>query len=279
VGEMLRVALVDDEPLSLNYLSEILKNCPVVELCGCYRNGREAVAGLATAPVDLLFLDIQMPGMDGFEVVKRIQSDTMPLVVFATAYDKYAVQAFELYAVDYVLKPFEPSRIELAVSRALQRRQSGSQQLGGEVESSFPEPDDSSSKGAALRAIDSSRENANPGSAWGGLSADDIGRLPIKDGGQTLLLEYSSIDWVDAAGDYMCVHAGGETHILRSTMKELIGRLPPNFLRIHRSTIINADRIARVEGLPKGEAMLFTTSGSALKVSRKFKQAVRHLLS
>lgn len=271
--EMLKVAIVDDEPLSLDYLADILSKVPETEIHGLYKNGREALAGLLTNPVDVLFLDIQMPGFNGFDVVKRLQSDTMPLIVFATAFDDFALQAFELHAVDYILKPFESERVGQAVSRARERWMARRALDDAEDELA------ASGKGAALAAIESSQTKGGKEAPWTGLSSDDIAKLPIKDGQQTVLLEYETIDWVDAAGDYMCVHASGETHILRSTMKELEQRLPAYFARIHRSTIVNINRIERVEGLPKGEAMLHTSSGSALKVSRNYRTAIQHLLA
>ena len=273
MADIMTVAIVDDEPLSLDYLKGIVAKVPDTEVVGLYKNGREALTGLLTTPVDVLFLDIQMPGFNGFDVVKRLQSDAMPLIVFATAFDDFALQAFELHAVDYILKPFENPRVEEALGRARERWLS--QRYLDDMEDRAAE----SGKAPALAAMEAARVKVGADAKFSGLSADHIAKLPIKDGQQTILLEYEMIDWIDAAGDYMCVHAGGETHILRSTMKELEQRLPAYFARIHRSTIVNINRIERVEGLPKGEALLHTSSGSALKVSRNYRVAIQHLLA
>lgn len=266
----LNIALVDDEPLSIEYLSEIVAGIPDVTINGTYRNGRETLKGLESNPVDLLFLDIQMPGLDGFDVVKRLQSDTMPLVIFATAYDKFALRAFEYNAMDYILKPFEADRVALAVERvrervALLRATAHEQTLGA------------GNKAAAIGAV-ASIQGAS-GEAVRFLRSSDVGRLAVKDGRKTELVEFSSIDWIDAAGDYMCVHAEGETHIVRSTMKELEQRLTDNFVRIHRSTIVNLEMIRSVHALPKGEASLDLSCGAKLKVSRNYRAAIQHLLS
>lgn len=267
----MRVALVDDEPLALDYLAGILENLPDVTVTYRYRNGREAIRGLQRSPVDLVFLDIQMPGLDGFDVVAGLQADTMPLVIFATAYDEFAVKAFEMNAVDYILKPFVAERVEEAVVRARMRLQSVDSQPQNDG------AEGTSRKHEALKSLNTSRIDQADVAAP--VRSTDMGRLAIKDGQHTQLIVIEDIDWVDAAGDYMCVHALGETHILRSTMKDLAGRLPDNFVRIHRSTIVNLRKIESVEGLPKGEAQLHMVGGAMLKVSRNFRKAIQNLLS
>lgn len=266
----LNIALVDDEPLALEYLGELVNGLPDITIVGTYRNGREALAGLEVQSVDLLLLDIQMPGLDGFEVVKRLQADTMPLVVFATAYDEFALQAFEYNAMDYILKPFEADRLALAVERVRDRV---ALQRATAIEESSAVGD----KAAAIGAV--AAIQGDPGDTGKFLRSSDVGRLAVKDGRKTELVEFSSIDWIDAAGDYMCVHAEGETHIVRSTMKELEQRLTENFVRIHRSTIVNLEMIRSVDALPKGEASLNLSCGAKLKVSRNYRTAIQHLLS
>lgn len=271
---ILRVALVDDEPLSLDYLSQIVGSADSVEIVGRYRNGREALAGMRDGHVDLLFLDIQMPGLTGFDVVARLQADVMPLVVFATAHDEYAIKAFEMNAVDYILKPFDAARVLESIERARERSRARLAQHGD------AEGDSSASlKLEALRARDALGGRAADGIALDERAgADEPARLAIKDGQSTLLVEFAAIDWIDAAGDYMCVHAAGDTHILRSTMKDLESRMPSFFARIHRSTIVNLDRIVAIETLPKGESMLRLRDGTSLKVSRNFNERLKGMV-
>ena len=199
----LKVLIVDDEPLALDYMERLLSSVDDIEIIARCRSGREALAELQNQSIDLMFLDIQMPGLNGLDVVKRCQSDVMPAVVFATAYDEYAVRAFEANAVDYLLKPFESERVIEAVSRAKDRLLSVALQSG---------------KDAAVAAIAGLEGGPE---LLAGEVQERPARLPIKDGPHTHLVELETIDWIDAAGDYMCVHAGNETYILRSTMKEL----------------------------------------------------------
>ena len=258
--KILRVLIVDDEPLALDYMETILASVGDVEVVGRCRSGREALIELQKCEVDLMFLDIQMPGLNGLEVVKRCQSDVMPVVVFATAYDEYAVRAFEANAVDYLLKPFETDRVQSSVMRARDRLLSVALQSGKEAAV------------AAIAGLEGGRE----------LLASDIqdrpSRLPIKDGPHTYLIELGTIDWIDAAGDYMCVHANGETYILRSTMKELERKLTSEFVRIHRSTIVNLNKVRSVDAIPKGECLLHLDDEVSLKVSRNYRSAVQDLM-
>lgn len=261
----MRVLLVDDEPLALELLESLLADQDEIDVVGSASNGRRALAAIRDLKPDAVFLDIEMPGMSGFQVVEALQSDDhMPLVLFATAFDKYAVEAFDLNAVDYILKPVEASRLQRALLRARER-------LG------------SATKGELVRTLAELRaKKGNPTSALGDSpdQTETFGRLPVRQGDMVQLLNFDDIDWVDAAGDYMCVHAEGETHILRCTMKQLSDRLKGGpFARIHRSTIVNLKKIEEIASLPKGECMLHLPDGIKLKVSRNFRSAVQHLLS
>lgn len=251
--EPLRVLIVDDEPLALEYMERLLNAVDGIKIVGRCRSGREALLELQKQPVDLMFLDIQMPGLNGLDVVKRCQSDVMPAVVFATAYDEYAVRAFDANAVDYLLKPFEGKRVLEAVARAKDRLLSMALQSGKE---------------AAVAAIAGLEGGAE-------LLRSEVQerptRLPIKDGAQTHLVELDSIEWIDAAGDYMCVHAGDQTYILRSTMKDLEKKLSSQFVRIHRSTIVNVDKVRSVDAIPKGECLLHLDNEVCLKASRNYR--------
>ena len=223
----------------------ILSELPGLEVIASFKNGREAIAGLQREPVDVAFLDVEMPGLTGIDVIKALQSDIMPLVVFATAHSEFAVDAFELHAVDYILKPFAEERVVQALDRCRQRLESRQN-----LDDAEQAADRSRGKGAALAALGSSAGAGRDATAV--VRSTDVGKLAIKDGQQTMLVAVDDIDWVDAAGDYMCVHAAGATHILRSTMKELVERLPETFVRIHRSTIVNLTKVEAVEELAKG---------------------------
>ncbi|AQQ67070.1 DNA-binding response regulator [Microbulbifer agarilyticus] len=262
----LKAVLVDDEPLALQLLQSLLGDIPEIEVIATCRNGREALNAVATHLPDLLFLDIQMPGMNGFDVIGRLQGDIIPQVVFATAYDHYAVEAFDVNAVDYVLKPMEPERLALAVDRARARlRQQGQQ-------GQYNQADE---KGRLLTSL---ATHSSP-EAGETAAADSPGKLAIKDGGRIILANQSDIEWIDAAGDYMCVHTKGETHIMRSTLKELQQQLCPNtFKRVHRSTLVNLNYIQEIQVLTKGEFLLTLRSAEKVKVSRNYRQSIKEYL-
>lgn len=257
----LTVMLADDEPLARGYLEELLEAMPDIELRGSFKNGGEILKACRDEPPDVLILDIEMPVLSGFDVVKRLQADDMPSIIFATAYDNYAIDAFDLNAVDYLLKPFDIDRFAIAMERVRTELRT-----------------DLSLKG---RLISASRQIQK--------IADDVvtadsgragpGRLAVKDGREIELVTIVEIDWVDAAGDYMCLHVGGKTHIMRSTMKELLAKLPEkDFVRIHRSTIVNIHRVTSVSSLSKGEFRLQLGTETSLKVSRNYRKSIASLL-
>ncbi len=255
--QALKVLIVDDEPLALDYMEKLVSSIDGVEIVARCRSGREALLAMQSENLDLVFLDVQMPGLNGLEVVKRCQSDVMPVIVFATAYDEYAVNAFEANAVDYLLKPFELSRVEQAVARARDRLLSVALRSGKEAAV------------AAIAGLEGGQELLATD------ASSDSSRLAIKDGSNTHFVEFSAIDWIDAAGDYMCVHANGETYILRSTMKDLEMKLSSAFTRIHRSTLVNTTKITRTEALTKGECLVYLGDDVSLKVSRGFRGALQ----
>lgn len=258
----LRVLLVDDEQLSTDLLSSIVGETTGFEVAGVCRNGREAIEALLKDQFDIVLMDIQMPGLTGLEVVERTQADRLPAVIFATAYDEFACKAFDLHAVDYIVKPFDPERVQVALERAAERVAASSWMSGKE---------------GPLGAIAEMREAAIADAPP--QTSTEAGRLPIKDGGHTYLLDQDAIEWIDAAGDYMCVHAEGAVHILRSTMKDLESKLTPDFVRIHRSTIVNVRKVRAVDTLPKGECLLHLNDDVTVRVSRNYRSAIQHLLS
>ena len=265
----LKTIIVDDEPLALDLLRSILSALEDVEIVAECSNGRDAIAAASSLHPDLVFLDIQMPGINGFEVVKAMQSDTMPMVIFATAYNQFAIDAFDLHAVDYVLKPLAPARIERAVQRAVERYST--------------QDDEAGHKMPLIGAIEEitkrlDKESGVPSPAAEALPEGIKRKLLIRDSGVVKVVPFGDIDWVDAAGDYMCVHALGETHIVRSTLRELLEKLDEQmFIRIHRSTVVNIERVVSVTRLQKGGSLLHLADGNSLRVSRNYREAIRSL--
>ena len=268
---MIKTLIVDDEPLALGVMASLLTVHDDVEILGAYRSGTQALEAIRTLSPDLVFLDIQMPGMSGFDLISKIQPEQLPAVVVATAYDSFAVDAFRVHALDYLLKPIDPSR--LAETMVHVRQQMA-------AVSSADDHDQGGSKGRYLDML--SHMEGNMALRAGGLASNDSmasdERLAIRDGAEVKLIPHDDIDWVDAAGDYMCVHARGDTHIMRCTMKELQERLTPGpFARIHRSTVVNLRKVLAVTALPKGESELTLAGSVRLKVSRNYKAEVAQL--
>lgn len=262
----IRALIVDDESLARRGLLIRLQGLPDVEVVGEASSGRTALEAIRRLQPDVVFLDIEMPGMTGLDVVSQLPMETMPLVVFVTAYDRYAVDAFEARAVDYVLKPVDEERFADAlekVRRQLDQRRAADQrdrlmQLMADLRGSSEWPDDL----VELQPLD--KAAAGPASALAVRKGREIVRVPLAD-----------IDWIDAAGDYMCVHASGETHILRGTMKSLEDALDPAvFQRVHRSTIVNLSRIERLRPHINGEYFLILSGGHEIKLSRTFRDRV-----
>jgi two-component system LytT family response regulator len=267
----LRTIIVDDEQLARRLLRSVLNDMPEIDLIAECSNGREAIERTRELVPDLLILDIQMPGMTGFDVVKELQSDLMPNVIFCTAYQRYALDAFDLHAVDYILKPVDEVRLQRAVARAVQRTDAKNREqdrkspLVGAIDE------------IARKVAGRSRSNSSADPLRDGGAIDR--KLAIKMQDSTLLIDIDDIDWVDAAGDYMCIHVKGETLILRSTLKSLMSRLDSGkFKRIHRSTLVNLDRIVKVTALKKGEFMLDLGSDERIKVSRNYRDAIKQFL-
>lgn len=262
----IRALIVDDEALARQGLAVRLEQDSRVELLRSCKNGREALEAIAELEPDLIFLDIQMPGMSGFEVVERLQQDNMPLVVFVTAFDEYAVKAFEVHAVDYLLKPIEQERLQQALDHVADRMAGQRDQL-----------EKRRLMDVVIRLTGRSEDAVAELMVGDEQPVRYLEKLAIKDGSSTTFVPVRDIDWIDAAGDYMCVHVKGETHIMRTTMKELESSLDPNlFQRVHRSTIVNLDRVEKVSSHINGEFHLTLSCGTSLKMSRSYKDKVRH---
>lgn len=264
---MLRVLIVDDEALARRGLKHRLQPVSDIEIVAEARNGREALNSIRELSPDLVFLDIQMPGMGGFEVVSELRGESMPAIVFVTAFDEYAIKAFEANALDYLLKPIEDSRLHEALNRvrdlmdqkkAVQHKKSLLKLLGDITGESV-----SSMKDLSARGVERMKRM-------------EISKLGIKDGGRTTWVPQDEIEWIDAAGDYMCVHARGETHIMRKTMKELEAELDPTLLqRIHRSTIVNIRKVKEMQSHINGEYFLTLENGHTIKLSRTYKDKLK----
>ncbi|TXG85696.1 MAG: response regulator transcription factor [Sphingomonadales bacterium] len=260
----IKTILVDDEALAIQGLELRLQNHPDIDTIDRCRNGREAIRSIRVNKPDLVFLDIQMPGFDGFGVIEGLMDIEPPLFVFVTAHNEFAIKAFEAQALDYLLKPVEEQRLASALDRVRarlsQRSAAGeASQLRSLLKTVAPD--------AVLRNGDET-------------SASRFERMiNIKDRGQIFRVDVESIERIDAAGDYMCIHSGGQTLILRETMKDLEKRLDPRkFRRIHRSTIVNLDQVRQVRPHTNGECFLVLGSGAQVKVSRSYRDVVARFL-
>ncbi|HEU4642195.1 MAG TPA: LytTR family DNA-binding domain-containing protein [Gemmatimonadaceae bacterium] len=241
----LRTLIVDDEPPARERLRLFLADEPEIEIVGECGSGDDALGAIERESPDLVFLDIQMPIMDGFEVLASLDADRLPGVIFATAYDQYALRAFDVHAIDYLLKPFTRERLHEAVRVALDRLARRG----------------AAGSDPALRALlDAVRESrrARP-------------RITVRTDGRVLVLQTADIDWVEAAANYVRIHARGESHALRESMKNMEAKLPPElFIRIHRSAIVNVDRIRELQPWFHGEVVVILRDGTRLIASRAF---------
>jgi two-component system, LytTR family, response regulator len=266
-----RTLIVDDEVLSRRGVELRLRSLRDFEIVAQCATGREAVAAIQQYKPDLVFLDIQMPGMSGFEVVAQLPQESLPIIVFVTAYDQYAIRAFEARAIDYLLKPIDEGRFEAAIERVrehLRARTAAAQrdrlmEIIAEI------------TGCGQLALDELLEHGPQA-----LAERRPEVLPIRQGRETVRVPVAAIEWIDAAGDYMCIHAAGETHILRGTMKDLEELLDPRlFQRVHRSTIVNLRLVRSLRAHMNGEYFLTLEGGHELKLSRTYRDKVEYFLS
>ena len=260
----IRTILVDDEPLAIQGLQLRLQAHDDVEIVETCLNGREAIRAIKTQKPDLVFLDIQMPGFDGFSVIQGLMEVEPPLFVFVTAYADHAVRGFETGAVGYLMKPVDTERLADTLERVRQRL--AERRAAGEV--------------VQLKEVLAEHApeaaEAMPESGGEALAASRYEKLiNIKDRGQIFRVDVDTIERIDAAGDYMCIYTGDNTLILRETMKDLEKRLDPRrFQRIHRSTIVNLDLVKQVKPHTNGECFLVLGSGAQVKVSRSYRDVV-----
>ena len=249
----IRTLIADDEPLARERLRALLGRHDDVEIIGEYSNGAETIEAITALRPDLVLLDVEMPRVDGFAVLEALDPDALPAVVFVSAHDQYAVRAFEAHALDYILKPFDEARVDRALRRVRGQiaRAHGTRQIDPGL----------------VSLLEELRERRRSD------------RLVVKTGGRVVFLRTEDIDWVEASGNYVRLHVGGEAHLLRESMKNMERRLDPRtFVRIHRSAIVNVDRIRELEPWFHGEYIVILRDGTRLTSSRVFSDRLNALI-
>jgi len=246
-----RTLIVDDEPLGRERLRQLLAAQPEIELLGECADGRQAVAAIHEQSPELIFLDIQMPELDGFAVLEAINTDPMPIIVFVTAHDKFALRAFEVHAVDYLLKPFDRDRFQSALRRALEQVK-------------HREPPRAQAQAAMLAEV---KEPAKPAE-----------RFAIKSGGRITILKTADIAWIQAAHNHVQIHEDQQSHLLRETISGIEQKLPPEkFVRISRSVIVNLERVKELQPRFYGEYEVTLQNGTRLTLSRRYRSKLPRL--
>jgi two-component system LytT family response regulator len=245
--------IVDDEPLGRERIRTLLTGDPEIEVVGESCDGKSAVASITRLKPDLLFLDVQMPEMDGFEVLQAVAGPEMPIVIFVTAHDQYAVKAFQVHALDYLLKSFDRKRFGDALHRAKAEMAKGRDRRLDE---------------RLLALLEDFQQRRRI-----------VERLVVRSGGRITFLRVEDIDWIGAADNYVCLHAGRESHMLRETMASIEGRLDTRrFLRIHRSTIVNLDRVMELAPLFHGDFVVRLRDDTELVMSRSYREKLQEPL-
>ncbi len=268
----IKAVIVDDEPLARKGLAIRLGAFEQVEVIGECTSGNDAVEKIPLLKPDLVFLDIQMPGLNGFQVINKLRDNgvALPLIIFVTAFDSYAIKAFDIHALDYVLKPVDDARLRDAldkVEKTVQLQREGSQK--DKLVSLIADFTGDDCEDILRKLAEGEAISANPYPSV----------LAIKDGSEVTRVPIDSIQWIDAAGDYMCVHAQEGTHIMRRTMKELEDELDPKkFVRAHRSAIVNINYVNKLISHISGEYHLVLHNGTELKVSRSHRDRVKQMI-
>ncbi|HEU0174702.1 MAG TPA: LytTR family DNA-binding domain-containing protein [Blastocatellia bacterium] len=263
----IRTLIVDDEVLARRRIRNLLRGRAEFVVIGECANGHEALSAIRRRAPDLVFLDVQMPDLDGFEVLEELAADQLPIIIFVTAYDQYAVRAFEFHALDYLLKPFDDERFEKTLGWAqTQLEQQQSRQLSERMYALLEEHQSRPKTGAGK----SSAAPAEP---------KPLSRLIVKSAGRVYFIRTEEIDWIEAEGYYARLHVGGKSHLLRETLTNLESQLDQNrFLRIHRSTIVNLERIRELQAQSHGEFTVVLNDGTQLKLSRGYRDRLTTLL-
>ena len=243
----IKTIIVDDEPLARGRLSDLLCQNPAIEVVAECADGAQAIAQINSLKPGLVFLDVQMPEIGGFEVLKSLSVVPLPEIIFVTAHDKFALKAFEVQAVDYLLKPFDRDRFNTALQRALDR-------------------------------LSARRESIIPPLPSGAIKQEQH-RLALKVDGKIVLLKPQEIDWIESADNYVIVHAGGAKHIVRETLNSIEGRLSPlRFARLSRSAIVNLDRIKELQPMFHGDYAVILHNGNRLTLSRNYREKLTEML-
>jgi len=246
----MRALIVDDEPLARERIRTLLANQPDIEIAGEFNDGRSAVTAIQSLAPDLVFLDVQMPEMDGFQVLDQIAPEAAPVIIFVTAFDRYAIKAFEVCALDYLLKPFDRERFTQALNR-------------GRIECERRAAGDLSRR---LRAVLDE---------WKGRK-QYLDRIVIRSGGRVFFLRVDELDWMEAAGNYVRLHKGREEYLYRETMARLDAALDPaKFARIHRSSIVNVERIKEMHPLFRGDYAVILHDGRQLTLSKAYRDRLQ----
>ncbi len=255
----IKTIIADDEPLAREKIRNLLEEDPDIELIGECADGIETVTAIRNQQPDLVFLDVQMPELDGFGVLKALRHSNMPTLIFVTAYDQYALRAFEVHALDYLLKPFDRERFQKALQRAKEHIR---KEKSGEVNEKLL---------TLLEDLKSEKSNNH--------ERKYLDRLVIKAGGRVTFLKTEEIDWIEAAGNYIRLYIGKDSHLLRETMNNIQTKLDPEkFLRIHRSTILKIDRIKELQPWYHGEYFVTLENGKQLTSSRSYRHQLSKLL-
>ncbi|NIR42440.1 MAG: response regulator transcription factor [Gemmatimonadetes bacterium] len=251
----IRALIVDDEPLAREKIRTLLAEDPEVEVVAECGDGRSAAAAIVEHDPDLVFLDVQMPEVDGFTALDAVRGVRLPIVIFVTAHDEYALRAFEVHALDYLLKPFDRGRFTAALARAKERVYSDRR---------------SADRDPVFELLDELRRERR--GRW-------LDRLVVKARGRVFFVPANAIDWIEAAGNYVELHVGSESHLIRSTMKAMEERLDPaRFLRVQRSAIVNISRIQHIEPWSSGEYLITLKSGAAVQSGASYREALKALM-
>lgn len=250
---VVRVAIADDEPLARERIASMLESRDNYEIVAQCKDGAETVAAIRKERLDLVFLDVRMPELDGFQVLEAVGSGPTPAIIFVTAFEDYALRAFEVSALDYLLKPFDRARFDKTLARFEEQFQRGRLGMSEELRQFL------TTLGASANGY--------------------VSRFPVKSAGDIYFVRPEEIDWIDAAGNYAALHVAGKKHLIRETMKSVESKLDPRkFVRVHRSAIINLDRLRKLQPYFHGEYVVTLQDGTTLTSSRGYSDRLRALL-
>jgi len=257
--DLVRVLVVDDEPLARSGLIDLLVRDPEVELVGEASDGARAIRAIRELKPDLVLLDVQMPEVDGFAVIRATGVERMPVVIFVTAYDEYAIKAFEVNAVDYLLKPFDDRRFATALERAKRAvRVASADDLTRRLVGLL----------GSIGGADAAQVEGEPAESW-------LTRLVVRKTGTRLVVPVEDIDWIEAADYCVKIHVGARTHVIRESLSNLERRLDPTaFFRAHRSAVVNLERVQEVQPTPHGDLVLLLRTGARVRLSRSRRPAL-----